>query len=104
MTVIAFDVNETLLDLRPLDSVLGGADIRARWFSLMLQNSCHGAPRRRQLPMVCSQKVSIEPVNAGCQRPQGRQGHSRRRAGGELKRLPRKKVGGTANTVPVESM
>jgi 2-haloacid dehalogenase len=36
MTVIAFDVNETLLDTRVLDSVLGGADARSSWFALMV--------------------------------------------------------------------
>lgn len=39
MTVIAFDVNETLLDTRALDSVLGGADVRSDWFGLMVQNT-----------------------------------------------------------------
>jgi len=37
MTVIAFDVNETLLDTRALDPVLGGAGIRSNWFALMVQ-------------------------------------------------------------------
>lgn len=37
MTVIAFDVNETLLDLRALDPLLGGAQQRTRWFAQMLQ-------------------------------------------------------------------
>jgi len=39
MSVIAFDVNETLLDTRALDSVLGGPDVRSYWFSLMVQNT-----------------------------------------------------------------
>jgi 2-haloacid dehalogenase len=37
VAVIAFDVNETLLDLRALDPVLGGPDVRKRWFAQMLQ-------------------------------------------------------------------
>jgi 2-haloacid dehalogenase len=37
MAVIAFDVNETLLDLRVLDPLLGGTDTRKRWFAQMLQ-------------------------------------------------------------------
>ncbi|MCV7217548.1 haloacid dehalogenase type II [Mycobacterium crocinum] len=37
VTVLAFDVNETLLDLSPLDGILGGAETRKRWFSQMLQ-------------------------------------------------------------------
>jgi 2-haloacid dehalogenase len=39
MTVIAFDVNETLLDTSALDTLLGGADIRSSWFSLMVHNT-----------------------------------------------------------------
>ncbi len=41
MTVIAFDVNETLLDLRALDApftaAFGDAALRQQWFALMLQ-------------------------------------------------------------------
>jgi len=41
MTVIAFDVNETLLDLRGLDApfaaAFGDASLRPQWFALMLQ-------------------------------------------------------------------
>ncbi|GAB2808285.1 haloacid dehalogenase type II [Actinoallomurus bryophytorum] len=44
--VIAFDVNETLLDLRPLDTVfedlLGSAALRGQWFAQMLQLSFVG--------------------------------------------------------------
>ncbi|MDG4820577.1 hypothetical protein O7635_01760 [Asanoa sp. WMMD1127] len=39
--VIAFDVNETLLDLsaldRPFEEALGSAALRRQWFSQMLQ-------------------------------------------------------------------
>jgi 2-haloacid dehalogenase len=45
-TVIAFDVNETLLDLRALDEpfadALGDAALRPQWFALMLQVSFVG--------------------------------------------------------------
>jgi 2-haloacid dehalogenase len=45
-TVIAFDVNETLLDLSALDEpferVLGDAAMRQQWFALMLQVSFVG--------------------------------------------------------------
>ena len=45
-TVIAFDVNETLLDLRALDAafdeLLGSAALRAQWFAQMLQLSFVG--------------------------------------------------------------
>jgi 2-haloacid dehalogenase len=44
--VIAFDVNETLLDLSPLDTVfddlLGSAALRGQWFAQMLQLSFVG--------------------------------------------------------------
>jgi 2-haloacid dehalogenase len=44
--VIAFDVNETLLDLRALDVVfeelLGSAELRGQWFAQMLQLSFVG--------------------------------------------------------------
>ena len=45
-TVIAFDVNETLLDLRALDAafeeLLGSAALRPQWFAQMLQLSFVG--------------------------------------------------------------
>ena len=45
-TVIAFDVNETLLDLRALDGafedLLGSAALRPQWFAQMLQLSLVG--------------------------------------------------------------
>ena len=45
-TVIAFDVNETLLDLRALDAsfeeVFGSAALRGQWFAQMLQLSFVG--------------------------------------------------------------
>jgi len=44
--VIAFDVNETLLDLRDLDGpfeeVLGDRSLRGQWFAQMLQLSFVG--------------------------------------------------------------
>lgn len=46
-TVLAFDVNKTLLDLRALDpvfeEVLGDASLRPQWFASMLQISFVGA-------------------------------------------------------------
>ena len=45
-TVLAFDVNETLLDLQALDplfsDVLGDAALRPQWFATMLQLSFVG--------------------------------------------------------------
>jgi 2-haloacid dehalogenase len=44
--VVAFDVNETLLDLRALDAhfekLLGSAALRGQWFAQMLQLSFVG--------------------------------------------------------------
>ena len=46
VSVIAFDVNETLLDLGALDApfheLLGSAALRPQWFALMLQLSFTG--------------------------------------------------------------
>ncbi len=46
-SVIAFDVNETLLDLSALDEpfqeLFGRAALRPQWFALMLQLSFLGA-------------------------------------------------------------
>jgi 2-haloacid dehalogenase len=46
MTVLAFDVNETLLDLRALDppfaAAFGDASLRPQWFALMLQMAFAG--------------------------------------------------------------
>lgn len=36
---IVFDINETLLDLAPLDDVLGGPDVRTRWFDLVIHTA-----------------------------------------------------------------
>ena len=45
-TVVAFDVNETLLDLSALDAsfeeLLGSAALRGQWFAQMLQLSFVG--------------------------------------------------------------
>ena len=50
--VIAFDVNETLLDLRALDGLFGGAEARERWFAqaaaARVRGADHGA--RGRLP------------------------------------------------------
>jgi len=58
--VIAFDVNETLLDLSPLDALLGGADARARWFSQMLQLSFVGGLTGRYVDFSTAQRAALE--------------------------------------------
>jgi hypothetical protein len=67
-SVIAFDVNETLLDLGALDgpfeTLLGSASLRPQWFSLMLQAGLYRRPHR--------------PVRRLHVRPAGSAGHARR--------------------------
>ena len=57
--VIAFDVNETLLDLRPLDDLLGGPDGRAQWFSLMLQLAFVGGLTDRYVDFSTAQRAAL---------------------------------------------
>jgi 2-haloacid dehalogenase len=79
MTVLAFDVNETLLDLRALDApfaaAFGDAALRPQWFALMLQVAFVGgltgsyvdftAAQRTALAMLAArQKVTISPQQA----------------------------------------
>jgi len=62
-TVIAFDVNETLLDLRALDapfaSLLGSAALRPQWFSLMLQLSFTGGLTGRYVDFGTAQRAAL---------------------------------------------
>jgi 2-haloacid dehalogenase len=37
--LLVFDINETLLDLAPLDDVLGGTEVRTRWFDLVIHTA-----------------------------------------------------------------
>jgi 2-haloacid dehalogenase len=79
MTVLAFDVNETLLDLRALDApfaaAFGDAALRPQWFALMLQISFVGGltgsyvdfstAQRSALAMLAKrQKVTLSPEQA----------------------------------------
>ena len=57
--VVAFDVNETLLDLRPLDELLGGSETRARWFSLMLQLAFVGGLTDRYVDFSSAQRGAL---------------------------------------------
>ena len=76
MTVIAFDVNETLLDLRALDApfsaAFGDAALRPQWFALMLQMAFVGGltgtyvdfstAQRSALALLAKrQKVALSP-------------------------------------------
>src|SRR5438552_13683720 len=79
MTIIAFDVNETLLDLRALDApfaaAFGDASLRPLWFSIMLQVAFVGgltgsytdftAAQRSALAIVAKrQKVTLSGEHA----------------------------------------
>ena len=64
--VIAFDVNETLLDLGPLDAVfeelLGDASLRAQWFAQMLQVAFVGAITDRYVDYTTAQRAAHDMV------------------------------------------
>jgi 2-haloacid dehalogenase len=64
--VIAFDVNETLLDLRPLDAMfeelLGDASLRAQWFAQMLQVAFVGAITDRYVDFTTAQRAALDMV------------------------------------------
>ncbi len=76
-SVIAFDVNETLLDLHALDepfeTLLGGASLRPQWFSLMLQLAFTGGLTGRYVDFTSAQRAALAmlaeregvPVTAG---------------------------------------
>src|SRR3954447_1511537 len=64
--VIAFDVNETLLDLRPLDAVFeeifGEASLRGQWFAQMLQVAFVGAITDRYVDFTTCQRAALDMV------------------------------------------
>ncbi|HEY2688124.1 MAG TPA: haloacid dehalogenase type II [Streptosporangiaceae bacterium] len=61
--VIAFDVNETLLDLGALDGpfqdLLGSAALRPQWFALMLQLSFVGGITGRYVDFTAAQRGAL---------------------------------------------
>ncbi len=61
--VIAFDVNETLLDLRALDApfeeLLGASGLRAQWFAQMLQLSFVGGLTGDYVDFGTAQRASL---------------------------------------------
>ena len=61
--VIAFDVNETLLDLSPLDPLFersfGNASLRAQWFAQMLQLSFVGGLTGRYVDFPTAQRAAL---------------------------------------------
>jgi 2-haloacid dehalogenase len=64
--VIAFDVNETLLDLSPLDDVFeelfGDASVRGLWFAQMLQVGFVGAITDRYVDFSRAQRAALDMV------------------------------------------
>jgi 2-haloacid dehalogenase len=67
MTVIAFDVNETLLDTRALDSVLGGADVRSSWFALMVQYTFVAGLTGGYVDYPTAQRAALKTLGIGCE-------------------------------------
>jgi 2-haloacid dehalogenase len=67
-TVLAFDVNETLLDLRALDpafeALFGTAALRPRWFATMLQLSFTGGLTGRYTPFAAAQHSALRMLAA----------------------------------------
>ena len=64
--VIAFDINETLLDLSALDPVFeelfGDASVRAQWFAQMLQVAFVGAITDRYVDFTSAQRAALDMV------------------------------------------
>jgi 2-haloacid dehalogenase len=60
VAVIAFDVNETLLDLRALDPLLGGTDTRKRWFAQMLQIAFVGGLTGNYVDFSTAQRAALK--------------------------------------------
>jgi 2-haloacid dehalogenase len=62
--VIAFDVNETLLDLRALDALfeelLGSAELRGQWFAQMLQLAFVGGLTGQYIDFGTAQKAALQ--------------------------------------------
>jgi 2-haloacid dehalogenase len=62
-TVLVFDVNETLLDLRALDplfqAVLGDAALRPQWFASMLQLSFVGGLTGQYVDFTSAQQAAL---------------------------------------------
>jgi len=71
--VIAFDVNETLLDLRALDGVFeevfGSAAVRGQWFAQMLQLSFVGGLTGQYVDFSTAQQASLRMVAERLGRP-----------------------------------
>ena len=75
VSVVAFDVNETLLDLGALDApfqeLLGSAALRPQWFALMLQLSFTGGltASMSTSPRPSGPRWSCSPSGRACRWP-----------------------------------
>jgi 2-haloacid dehalogenase len=58
--VLAFDVNETLLDLRALDGLFGSAEARERWFNELLRLVFVGLITGREVDFPSASRVALE--------------------------------------------
>ena len=63
--VIAFDVNETLLDMRALDGLFGDRRRRVRWFAQMLQLAFVGVITGRYVSFGEAQRAALEMLGDG---------------------------------------
>jgi 2-haloacid dehalogenase len=73
MRVLAFDVNETLLDLSDLDGLfeeaLGDAALRPQWFAQVLQLAFVGAITERYVDFTSAQRAALAMVAARAEIP-----------------------------------
>jgi 2-haloacid dehalogenase len=63
--VIAFDVNETLLDLRALDPLFGDVALRKRWFAQMLQIAFVGIITDQYVDFGTAQRAALGMLGDG---------------------------------------
>lgn len=63
--VVAFDVNETLLDLRALDGLFGSAELRQRWFAQLLQLVFVGLITGRAVSFPAASQAALEVLGGG---------------------------------------
>ncbi len=86
--LLAFDVNETLLDLRALDPLfehlLGDVSLRPQWFAAMLQLSFVGGLTGEYVDFTTAQKAALRMTAVRRQdlRCRGRREPEPRRIGG----------------------
>ena len=63
--VLAFDVNETLLDLRALDGLFGDLARRERWFAQALQLVFVGLVTGREVDFPAAQRAALDMLPGG---------------------------------------